>query len=71
LIHVGPEGEPAIGDSGKHRLTIARLLGLSVVPARVGYVYRGAIPLLPAVRGAGSAVGSPASRHSQRRAHRA
>ena len=50
LIHLGPDGEPAIGDSGKHRMTIAKLLGLGVVPARIGYVHRDALRLLPTFR---------------------
>ena len=50
LVHIGPAGEPAIGDSGKHRLTIARLLGLDAVPARIGYVHRDALGLLPRLR---------------------
>ena len=54
LIHIGPEGEAAIGDGGKHRLAIAKLLGLAVVPARIGYVHRDALPLLPALRQAPS-----------------
>jgi hypothetical protein len=55
LVHVGPDGEPAIGDSGKHRLTIAKLVGLTVVPARIGYVHRDAIRLLPDLRRAPTA----------------
>jgi hypothetical protein len=50
LVHIGPAGEPAIGDSGKHRMTIAKLVGLEVVPARIGYVHRDAIGLLPRLR---------------------
>ena len=50
VVHIGPGGETAIGDSGKHRMTIAKLLGLSVVPARIGYVHRDALPLLPGLR---------------------
>jgi 5-carboxymethyl-2-hydroxymuconate isomerase len=50
LIHIGPAGEPAIGDSGKHRMTIAKVLGLEIVPARIGYVHRDAVPLLPQLR---------------------
>ena len=50
LVHIGPDGEPAVGDGGKHRLTIARLLGLAVVPARIGFVHRDALPLLPRLR---------------------
>jgi hypothetical protein len=50
LMHIGPDGQPAIGDGGKHRLTIAKLLGLPVVPTRIGYVHRDALPLLPALR---------------------
>ena len=51
LVHIGPQGEPAIGDSGKHRMTIAKLLGLDVVPARIGYVHRDALGLVPRLRG--------------------
>jgi hypothetical protein len=50
LVHIGPSGETAIGDSGKHRLAIAKLLGLTVVPARIGFVHRDAVRLLPAFR---------------------
>jgi hypothetical protein len=50
LVHIGPSGEVAIGDSGKHRLTIAKLVGLDVVPTRIGYIHRDALPLLPTLR---------------------
>jgi len=50
LMHIGPHGTPAIGDGGKHRLTIAKLLELPVVPVRVGYVHRDAVPLLRELR---------------------
>ena len=50
FVHIGPDGEPAIGDSGKHRMTIAKLLGLDVVPARIGYVHRDALPLVSRLR---------------------
>lgn len=50
LVHLGPDGRPVAGDSGKHRLTIARLLELPSVPVRVGIVHREAVPLLPALR---------------------
>jgi hypothetical protein len=50
LVHIGPDGEPAIGDSGKHRMTIAKLLGLAAVLARIGYVHREAVGLLPRLR---------------------
>ena len=50
LVHVGPGGEAAIGDGGKHRMTIAKLAGLDHVPVRIGYIHRDAIPLLPALR---------------------
>lgn len=50
LIHIGPGGEAAIGDGGKHRLAIARLLELPIVPARIGYVHRDALPILPVLR---------------------
>jgi hypothetical protein len=57
LIHIGPKGETAIGDSGKHRMTIAKLLGLPAVPARIGYVHRDALPLLPNFRRASAPPG--------------
>jgi hypothetical protein len=50
LVHIGPGGEPAIGDSGKHRLTIAKLAGVSTVPIRIGHIHRDALPLLPELR---------------------
>ena len=50
LIHIGPHGATAIGDSGKHRMTIAKLLRLSLVPARLGFVHRDALRLLPRFR---------------------
>jgi hypothetical protein len=65
LIHIGPAGEPAIGDSGKHRLTIAKLLGLTHVPARIGYVHRDALPLLPTLRADGSAVASASAQRAE------
>ena len=57
LVHIGPDGEPAIGDSGKHRMTIARLHGLGAVPARIGYVHRDALRLLPRLRERPAAAG--------------
>lgn len=50
LIHVGPAGELVLGASGKHRLTIAQLLDLPVIPARVGHIHRDALPLMPRLR---------------------
>lgn len=50
FIHVGPDGELFIGESGKHRLTIARLLELRSIPARIGIVHRDALELLPSLR---------------------
>jgi hypothetical protein len=55
FVHIAPDGEPIIGESGKHRLTIAQLLELPIIPVRVGLVHRDAIRLLPAMRRAGSA----------------
>jgi hypothetical protein len=65
LIHIGPDGEFAIGDSGKHRMTIAKLLQLAVVPARIGFVHRDALRLLPVLRRAPTTTGfsSRAPRH--------
>ena len=50
FVHVGPAGEVLIGESGKHRLTIAQLLELPVIPVRVGHVHVDAIPRLPDLR---------------------
>jgi hypothetical protein len=50
LMHLGPAWEPVVGDNGKHRLTVARLHRLPVVPVRVGVVHVDALPLLPALR---------------------
>ena len=43
-------GEVLIGESGKHRLTIAQLLELPVIPVRVGHVHVDALPLVPDLR---------------------
>jgi hypothetical protein len=50
LVHVGPRGELVSGDSGKHRLTIARLHELPTVPVRLGHAHRDALGLLPRLR---------------------
>lgn len=55
LIHVGPDGSAAIGDSGKHRMAIAKLLGVAVVPARLGFIHRDALGKLPDLRRAPAA----------------
>ncbi len=50
LVHVGPDGAFVAGDSGKHRLTIARLHQLPSIPVRLGEIHRDALPLLASLR---------------------
>ena len=54
LIHIGHNGETAIGDGGKHRMTIAKLVGVPTIPARIGYIHREALRLLPVFRRGGT-----------------
>lgn len=49
IIHVGPEGELFLGVGGTHRFVIALILGLNL-PAQIGCVHPGSIPLLPKLR---------------------
>jgi hypothetical protein len=50
LVHIGPQGEAVAGDSGKHRLTIAKLVGLPVVPVQLGEIHLDAVRALPLLR---------------------
>lgn len=50
LVHLGPGGEVVSGDSGKHRLVLAQLLGLPAVPVELGLVHRSALGRLPDLR---------------------
>lgn len=43
-IHIGRHGEPLFGGGGIHRLAIAKILELSLIPAQVGVVHAAAIP---------------------------
>ncbi|MCO8127438.1 hypothetical protein NHL50_09465 [Acidimicrobiia bacterium EGI L10123] len=38
-IHIGPNLEPVFGGSGHHRLAMAQVLGLEVIPAELGVVH--------------------------------
>lgn len=49
LVSVGPRGEPLLYD-GFHRMGMALVLDLDIVPAQVGYVDRKALGLLDAFR---------------------
>ena len=49
-VNVGPSGQLVFGEKGTHRLAIALILGIRVVPAQIGCVYRGALSELPRLR---------------------
>lgn len=49
LIHIGPSGEPIVGD-GFHRMAMALILNLPLIPAQIGCVYKDAIPFLQRFR---------------------
>ena len=42
-VHIGPDAEPIFGGAGAHRLAMAQVLGLDVIPARVGLVHPSAL----------------------------
>lgn len=46
-IHIGPKGKPYLGLIGCHRFAIALILGLNVIPARIGLIHINALGLLP------------------------
>lgn len=50
LVHFGPNSEPVIGDAGKHRLTIAKLTGVSRIPVQLGEIHIHALGSLPLLR---------------------
>ncbi|MFO8030707.1 MAG: hypothetical protein R6U28_12675 [Cyclonatronaceae bacterium] len=50
LIHIGPEGELIFSETGSHRLGIALLLNLQIIPVQIGVVHSKAIPLLDGYR---------------------
>jgi hypothetical protein len=50
LVHIGPEGEPMIGDAGKHRLIIAKLAGVLSIPVQLGEIHVSALGRLNALR---------------------
>ena len=56
VIHIDPRGRPIAGDGGKHRLTVARLHGLTAVPVCLGVVHVDALSRLPELRRAPSRV---------------
>ena len=49
-VHVGPDGRIYKGRDGHHRFAIALALGLTVIPATVGLVYRGSLDHLQSLR---------------------
>ena len=50
VFHVGPDGECFFGKIGQHRLAIAIILGIPRIPAALGAVYRGSLPVLHELR---------------------
>jgi hypothetical protein len=49
LVHIGSEGQPVFGRHGCHRMAIARVIGLPVIPAQVGVVHPGGLGRWPAI----------------------
>jgi hypothetical protein len=49
-IHVGPSGQLFFCDAGTHRLAMAIILGIRVIPAQIGCVYRGALDEIARLR---------------------
>lgn len=49
-IHIGPDGRLYFGGNGCHRFSIALVLRLTWIPAKLGCVHRDALPLLPLYR---------------------
>jgi hypothetical protein len=45
FLHFGRTGAPLFGGGGTHRLAIAKILGLRIVPAQVGVVHEDAVQL--------------------------
>jgi hypothetical protein len=53
-LHVGPDGLLIRGQNGRHRFAIARVLGLSCIPVRIGLVHVSALPFLKRLRQPGA-----------------
>jgi hypothetical protein len=49
-MHFGPGGQPIRAGNGRHRFAIAMILGLKVIPVRVGAVHHSAIDRLASIR---------------------
>ena len=54
FVHIGPGNELYVGGGGIHRFAIAYILSLPVMPAKIGYVHRSAIPFLDKLRNEGA-----------------
>ena len=50
LVHLGPDKELYIGGGGVHRFAIAYVLGLPIIPSKIGYVHKNALPYLDQLR---------------------
>lgn len=51
-MHVGGDGEPVFGNGGCHRLAMARVLGLTQIPAQLGAVHPDALSAWRTLRSA-------------------
>jgi hypothetical protein len=49
-MHVGPNGELIRAGHGRHRFAMALILGIELIPVRVGMVHRSALPVLAELR---------------------
>ncbi len=49
LVHVGSRGQPVFGRHGCHRMAIARIVGLHVIPAQVGVIHPGGLDRWPEI----------------------
>jgi hypothetical protein len=61
-INIGPSGQLIFGDGGTHRLAIALILDIAMIPAQVGCVYVGALDEVVKLRHPPSDGASPAVR---------
>lgn len=50
LIHIGKNGKPYFGGGGFHRLAMAKVLKLNVIPACLGVIDKDALPMLSQMR---------------------
>jgi hypothetical protein len=65
-MHLGPNGEPIRAGHGRHRFAIAWILGLELIPVRIGMVHHTALPVLRDLRQNPTGPAFPSSTRNER-----